>query len=142
MKKLIVLLLILTAKSVFAADSNCDTITHWKLYKDSKAIWASNYFDSKRLTIEIPVSEKFENLNFEIFYDFNREILDRKVELICEGKVIAVLNDKNYSYEKFIIPKSIFFDANSKYFNQEIHIKYIDKINPKGIIIGIVNLRI
>lgn len=138
MKKIILILFLTLTESMFA-NVSVDTITNWRVFKDHKLIWESNQFDSYRNVTEIPFTEKFSNINFDIFYDFNREIIDRKVELVCEGKVILTLNDKNYSYEKFVIPKSNFL-KDTKYLNKEIFIKYIDKINPYGIIVGVIKI--
>ena len=134
MNRIITIIFLVCLTNAFGKTS-CDTITNWTLYKDKKPIWKSNYFASARPTIKINSSEKFKNLEFTIFYDFHREIIERKVELICEGKVIGTLNDKNYSYERFVIPRKEFVE---EYKNKEIQIKYIDKIEPNGIIIGVV----
>ncbi|RAR70630.1 hypothetical protein [Flavobacterium aciduliphilum] len=138
MKK-IILILFLTLTESMLANVNCDTITNWRVFKDDKLIWESNGLESYRNTIDISIAENFSNINFDIFYDFNREILERKVELVCEEKVIATLSDKNYCYEKFVIPKTN-FTKNTKYLNKKIFIKYFDKINPNGIIVGVIKI--
>ncbi len=118
------------------AEVRLDTITNWQFYKDNDLLFKSNIFDSYRLTATIKSNELYENLIFSIFYDFNNEKIERKIEFIHNGNVILNISDSNYSHSQFKIPKKEIDKMLPNYNEKEIFIKYIDKIYPKGLIVG------
>lgn len=117
-----------------------DTITNWQFYKDSQLLFKSNMFDSNRFTAKIKTSDKYENLILNIFYDFNDEVMKRKVELVCENKILATLFDENRSRLSFKIPKTEIDKIANGNIGKDIYINYFDKINKNGMTIGILKL--
>ena len=117
-----------------------DTITNQQFYKDTELLFKSNFLDSNRFIAEIKTSEKYENLILNMFYDFNNEIIDRKIELICENKILISFLDKNNSRLPFKISKSEIDKILSENLGDDIYIKYFDRINKNGLIIGILKI--
>ncbi|PKV51739.1 hypothetical protein ATE84_3837 [Aquimarina sp. MAR_2010_214] len=117
-----------------------DTITNWQFYKDSQLLFKSHFLDSNRYTAKISSTDKYENLILSVFYDFNNDVIDRKIEFVSENKIIATYTDKSNSHSQFKIPKSEIDKLFSKNLNKEIFIKYSDEINKNGFTIGILKL--
>ncbi|HEU4496146.1 MAG TPA: hypothetical protein VFR70_03770 [Flavobacterium sp.] len=115
-----------------------DTIANWQLHKDSKLILKSNISDPHRYTVKIKASEAFHSLSLSLFYDFNNEIINRKIELICNKKIITQIADKENSRKPFKIQKGKIRNVLDANLGKDIYIKYTDKFNPNVIIIGIV----
>ena len=113
-----------------------DTITNWQFYKDSTLVFRSNITDSKRLVTEINFSDHYEYFNFKIFYDFNNQIMERKIDLIHDGKVFASFTDKNRSHYPFSISKKEMDHVIRTKIGKEIHMNYYDSIIENGMIVG------
>ncbi|TXD82364.1 hypothetical protein ESY86_15145 [Subsaximicrobium wynnwilliamsii] len=122
------------------AEVKMDTITNWQLYKDSELLFKSHFLDSNRYTAKINSTDKYENLVLSVFYDFNNEVIDRKIELVCDNQIIATFKNESNSRSKFRIPKSEIDKLFSKNLNKEISINYSDKINGNGFTIGLLKL--
>jgi hypothetical protein len=119
-----------------------DTITNWQFYKDSELLFKSNMFDSNRFTAKIKTSDKYENLILSMFYDFNNEIMKRKIELVFDKQVLATFVDENRSHSPFKIPKSEIDKVISGNIGKEIHINYSDPINKNGLTVGMLKFLI
>tara|TARA_R110000868_G_scaffold173512_1_gene409645 strand:- start:329 stop:853 length:525 start_codon:yes stop_codon:yes gene_type:complete len=117
-----------------------DTITNWQFYKDKELLFKSNLLDSNRFTAKIKTEDKYENLILNMFYDFNDEVLKRKIELVCENKILATFLDENRSHLSFKIPKAEIDKISNENIGKDIYINYFDKINKKGMTIGILKL--
>lgn len=117
-----------------------DTITNWQFYKDTELLFRSNLFDSNRFTAKIKTSDKYENLILNMFYDFNSEVMTRKIELVYENKILARFFDENQSHLPFKIPKSEIDKISKENIGKDIYINYFDKINKNGMTIGILKL--
>lgn len=117
-----------------------DTITNWQFYKDSELLFKSNLFDSNRFTAKIKTSDKYENLILNMFYDFNNEVIKRKIELVCENKILATCLDENKSHLSFKIPKAEIDKISNGNIGKDIYINYFDKIDENGMTIGILKL--
>ncbi|WP_269227803.1 hypothetical protein [Flavobacterium eburneipallidum] len=131
MKKLIFIFIAIQSFSMRA-----DTITNWQLYKDNKILLKSNEFEKKSKIGIIYFNDNFKSLNFNIFYDFFGDKTFKKIEFIVENKIIqsvSVYDDVRLSFKIKKEKLNLLF---GKYRNAEIILKYYDKINPKGIIIG------
>lgn len=113
-----------------------DTITNWQLFKDSELLFKSNMLDSNRFTAKIKTTDNYENLILSVFYDFNNEIMKRKVELIFDKKVLATYFDENRSHSPFKIPKSEIDKIIKANIGKEIYINYSDPINKNGLTVG------
>lgn len=113
-----------------------DTITNWQLYKDNKILFKSNEFEKTSKIGVIHFNNNFKSLNFNIFYDFFGDKTFKKIEFIVENKTILSVSDNNDARLSFNIKKEKLILLFEKYRNVEIVLKYYDKINPKGIIIG------
>jgi len=117
-----------------------DTITNWQLYKDSQLIFASNIIDSNRFTAEIKKSDKYENLNLHLFYDFNNEIMNREIKLVSDNKTLAKFKNENRSHSPFPMEKYILDRIRMVQPNKEMKIVYSDPIMTNGIIVGLLKL--
>ena len=117
-----------------------DTITNWQFYKDTELLFKSNMLDSNRFTAKIKASEKYENLILNIFYDFNNEVMKRKIELVCENKIVATFFNENRSRLSFKLPKAEIDKITNVNVGKDIYINYFDEINKNGMTIGILKL--
>lgn len=131
MKKLIFIFIAIQSFSMRA-----DTIANWQLYKDNKILFKSNEFEKTLKIGVIHFNDNFKSLNFNIFYDFFGDKTFKKIEFIVENKMILSVSDNNDARLSFNIKKEKLILLFEKYKNVEIVLKYYDKINPKGIIIG------
>jgi hypothetical protein len=113
-----------------------DTITSWQLNKDNKILFKSNEFEKNPKIGIIHLNDKFKSLRFNIYYDFFQEKTFKKIDFIVDNKMIVSVSDKNDALLSFNIKKENLNLLFEKYRNVEIVLKYYDKINPKGIIIG------
>ena len=113
-----------------------DTITNWQFYKDSELLFKSNMFDSNRFTAKIKTTDNYENLILSMFYDFNNEIIERKIELLFDEQVLATFVDENRSHSPFKIPRSEIDKIVEENIGNEIYIKYSDPINKNGLTVG------
>lgn len=113
-----------------------DTITNWQFHKDSTLLFKSNITDSKQLVARINLSDHYEYLNFKIFYDFNNQVMERKIDLIHDGKVFASFTDKNRSHYPFSISKKEMDHVIRTKIEKEIHMNYYDSIIENGMIVG------
>ena len=82
-----------------------DTITTWKLSKDSELLIQSNHFNSTVYTVELNFTDEYENLNVSVFYDFNSDTINRKIKFMDGKKTIAEFEEDNNSRLPFRIPK-------------------------------------
>lgn len=114
-----------------------DTITNWQFYKDSELLFKSNILGSKGYKAEIKVSDNYENLILTMFYDFNNEIMKRKVKLVYENNILATFVDKNRSHSRFQITKSEIDRIMIGNIGKNIYINYTDRICKDGMTIGI-----
>jgi hypothetical protein len=114
-----------------------DTITNWQFYKDSELLFKSNMFDSNRTTAKINTSDNYEYLILTMFYDFNNEIIKRKIELVYDKNVLATFVDENRSRSPFQIPKSEIDKIIKENLGLEIYINYSDPIFKNGMTVGI-----
>lgn len=135
MKKILLFFIMIQSISMIAK-TEIDTITNWQLYKDNKILFKSNEFEKESKIGIINFKDNFKVLNFNIFYDFFRDETFKKIEFIIDNKVIQYVEDKNYACTVFKIKREQIIRLFEKYKNAKILIKYYDKINPKGIIIG------
>lgn len=131
-----ILLIFLTCYSISTfAKVETDTITNWKMFKDQELLFAGNEYNNSKIGV-INLKVGFENLKFNIFYDFYNNITNKKIELIIDNRVIKSFIDKNYSNTDFIINVddiySFLMENNSKL----IVLKYYDDININGLLIG------
>ena len=114
-----------------------DTITNWQFYKDSELLFKSNMFDSNRFTAEIKTSENYKYLILNMFYDFNNEIMKRKIELVNDNNILASFVDENRSRSPFKITKMEIDEIIKGNVGKEIFINYSDRITKSGITVGI-----
>ncbi len=114
-----------------------DTITNWQFYKDSELLFKSNMFDSNRFTAEIKTSENYEYLILNMFYDFNNEIMKRKIDLVYKDKILVTFTDENRSRSPFRIRKQEIDKIISGNVGKEMFINYTDPINKNGMTVGI-----
>lgn len=127
---------IITHSFLLTAKTEIDTITNWQLYKDNKILFKSNELEKGSKTGIINSKDDFKVLKFNILYDFFNEKTSKKIEFIIHNKVIQHIEDKNYVSSEFKIKKEQLSQLFEKHRNTAILLKYYDKINPKGIIIG------
>lgn len=113
-----------------------DTITNWQFYKDSELLFKSNMFDSNRFTAKIKTTDNYDNLILSMFYDFNNEIMTRKIELVFDKRILATFVDENRSHSPFKIPKSEIDKVIKGNIGKEIYINYSDPINKNGLTVG------
>lgn len=113
-----------------------DTITNWQFYKDSELLFKSNMLDSNRFTAKIRTSDYYDYLILTMFYDFNNEVIKRKIELVYYKKVLATFVDENRSRTPFRIPKSELDKIIKENLGKEIFINYSDPIYKNGITVG------
>ena len=114
-----------------------DTITNWQFYKDSELLFNSNMFESNRFTAEIKTSDKYEFLILNMFYDFNNEIMKRKIDLVYKDKILATFTDENRSRSPFRLPKKEIDKIISGNVGKDMLINYTDRINENGMTVGI-----
>ncbi|RBA28272.1 hypothetical protein [Flavobacterium tibetense] len=136
--KVAILILFFGISNTTFAKVETDTLTTWKLTKDSELLIQSNYFNSKIYTIELNITDEYENLNLFVFYDYNSRIIKREVKFITENKIIAEFQDENDSRLAFKLPKKKIDKLVSKYLNEPIAIIYHDHLNKNGILIGFI----
>lgn len=113
-----------------------DTIPNWQFYKDSDLLFKSNMLDSNRFTAKIKTLDNYDNLILFMFYDFNNEIMKRKIELVFEQQVLATFVDENRSHSAFKLPKREIDKVINGNIGKEIYIKYSDPINKNGLTVG------
>lgn len=114
-----------------------DTITNWQFYKDSELLFKSNIVDSNRFSAEINASDNYEYLILTMFYDFNNEVIKRKIELIYDKNILATFVDENRSQSPFKIPKNELDKIKIENIDKDIFINYSDRISKSGMTIGI-----
>ena len=136
--KVAILILFFGISNTTFAKVETDTLTTWKLTKDSELLIQSNYFNSKIYTIELNITDEYENLNLFVFYDYNSRIIKREVKFITENKIIAEFQDENDSRLAFKLPKKNIDKLVSKSLNDPIAIFYHDHLNKNGILIGLI----
>jgi hypothetical protein len=134
MKKTILILLILTSFFSFGK-TETDTINNWQFYKDNKLIFKSNEVENDNQTILIKGDENFKLLKFDMFYDFFGDKTLKRMEFIIDNKIAQTFSVENPARNSFIFYKNELSELNSKYSNKIIHLKYYDKIYPKGIFV-------
>jgi hypothetical protein len=117
-----------------------DTITNWQFYKDSELLFKSHLFDLNRYTAKIKTTDKYEYLSLNMSYDFNNDIMKRRIELVLEKKVLRTFVDENRSQSPFRIPKSAIDKVISDNIGKEILINYFDPINKDGLTIGVLQI--
>jgi len=117
-----------------------DTITNWQFYKDSELLFKSKFLDSSIHTVIINSTEAYDNLMLSLFYDFNNEVMERKVEFVFENEVIATVLGTSDTRSKFRIPKTEIDKLFHDYSNKNLQINYLDKLNEAGFTIGILKL--
>ena len=136
MRKIIILLIIFASNTNLFGQIAFDTITNWQLYKDSELLIKSNIVESQHYSVIVNNETNYESINFQIFYDYFSDTLNRKVIFKYKDSIIASYNDKNQTHRKFIIPKEKLTKDLSKYRYKKLKIIYIDKFNPNGLVIG------
>ena len=114
-----------------------DTITNWQFYKDSELLFKSNIFNSYQFTAKIKTTDNYENLILSMFYDFNNEIIKRKVKLVFDKRVLATFVDERRSRSPFQISKNEIDKVINGNIGKEIYINYSDPINKKELTVGI-----
>jgi hypothetical protein len=117
-----------------------DTITNWQFYKDSELLFKSNIADSNRFTATIKTTENYDFLSFKIFYDFNNEITDRRIEFTYNHEILLTLSQEGRSSSSFLISKAKIDAISDKNIGKDLQIIYTDKINQNGIIVGILKI--
>jgi len=139
--KTTILILFFGISNTTFAKVETDTLTTWKLTKDSELLIQSNYLNSRIYTIELNITDKYENLNLFVFYDYNSKIIKREIKFMVGNKIIAEFQDENDSRLPFKLPKKNIDKLVSKSLNEPIAIVYYDNINKNGILIGFVIFR-
>ena len=114
-----------------------DTITNWQLYKDSTLLFKSNMSNSNRFTAKIKISDNYEYLILNFFYDFNNKIINRRIDLVYEDNIIASFMDENRSHSPFRISKREIDKIISGNVGKKIYMNYTDQIDKKGMTLGI-----
>ena len=115
-----------------------DTITTWKLSKDSELLIQSNHFNSTVYTVELNTTDEYENLNVSVFYDLNSDIISRKIKFLVGKKAIAEFDEDNNSRLPFSLPKKEIDKVITGFLNEPIAIVYTDSISENGILVGFV----
>ena len=115
-----------------------DTITNWQLYKDSELLIKSNHFSSTIHSVELNITDEYDNLNLSVFYDFNSETINRKIRFVISKKTIAEFEENNSSRLPFKIPKEEIDKVVQGVLNESIAIVYTDSISENGILVGFV----
>lgn len=115
-----------------------DTITTWKLSKDSELLIQSNHFNSTIYTVELNIEDEYKNLNVSVFYDFNSDTINRRIKFIVGKKTIAEFEEDNNSRLPFRLPKKEIDKLISGVFKEPIAIVYYDSITENGILVGFV----
>jgi len=75
-----------------------------------------------------------------MFYDFNNEVIKRKIELVFENKILATFTDENRSHSPFKIPKVEIDKIIIGNIGKELYINYTDRISENGMTVGILKL--
>jgi hypothetical protein len=141
MKKTVVIFLFLYSILVFSK-TETDTITTWKLFKDSELIFEGNEFDQNTKIGTINLKVKFRQLKFIIIYDFFKAETNKTLEFIINSKVEKSFSTFGYSDHIFTINDDEVYDLFLKNGNKTITLKYYDKINTNGIIIGKLKIKV
>ena len=115
MRKIIIILIIFASNTNLFGQIAFDTITNWQLYKDSELLIRSNIVESQHYSVIVNNETNYESINFQIFYDYFSDTLNRKVIFKYKDSIIASYNDKNQTHRKFIIPKEKLTKDLSKY---------------------------
>ncbi|WP_194778597.1 hypothetical protein [Pararhodonellum marinum] len=136
--KILILIITLGISDYTFAKVETDTITTWRMTKDSELLIESNHFNSKIYAVELNIVEKYEYLNISVFYDFNSDTINRKIKFIDDKKTIAEFEDDNNSRLPFKLPKKEIDKISSGVLNKPIAIVYNDSISENGILIGFV----
>ena len=136
--KILVLTIAFGMSNSTFAKVETDTITTWKLSKDSELLIQSNHFNSKIHTVELNIADQYENLNVSVFYDFNSDTINRKIEFIVGKKTIAEFEEENNSRLPFRLPKKEIDKVINGVLNEPIAIVYTDSICENGILVGFV----
>ncbi len=135
MKKPLFIFLAFCFISTFAR-TKTDTITNWQTYIDKELL-----FDGYE-NIEYPkigiinLKDNFKQLRFKIFYDFFNDKTNKRIEFIINNKVAKSFVSIADSQSEFKINKNQLYDFLLKNSNKIITLKYYDRINKKGFIIG------
>jgi hypothetical protein len=132
MKKFILILLLLISFSSFGK-TETDTINNWQLYNDNKLIFKTNEVEKNYQTIII--NDNFKLLKFDMFYDFYGDKTSKKMEFIVDNKIVQTFTIESPARNSFVFFKNEMLNLISKYSNKIIHLKYYDKIYPKGIFV-------
>ena len=141
MKKIIFILLTFYSISTFAK-TKADTITTWKLFKDTELLFEGNEFNKNPSLGLINLKVNFKYLEFNIFYDFFDNITNKKIEFLVSNKVAKTFTNRDYSNSAFKIDRNKIYDFLLHNNNKTITLKYYDDVNKKGIIIGKLKIKI
>ena len=136
--KILVLTIAFGMSNSTFAKVETDTITTWKLSKDSELLIQSNHFNSKIYTVELNIADQYEDLNVSVFYDFNSDTINRKIEFIVGKKTIAEFEEENNIRLPFRLPKKEIDKVINGVLNEPIAIVYTDSICENGILVGFV----
>ena len=115
-----------------------DTITNWQFYKDSELLIKSHHFNSAIYSVELNITDEYENLNLFVFYDFNSDTINRKIKFMVDKKTIAEFEEYNNSRLPFRLPKKEIDKVIIGVLNKPIAIVYTDSISKNGILVGFV----
>lgn len=120
------------------AQTEADTITNWQLYKDTKLILKSYYFDSTIHTAIINKTENFEVLKLYINNDVRGGKVKRKLLFRLNGKLIySFIKDLKSGADPLIITKKELYDIIGPNINKTFAIDYTDDTKSNGNLIGL-----
>jgi hypothetical protein len=108
------------------------------LYKDSELLIQSNHYSSTIYSIELNITEEYNNLNLYVLYDFNSETINRKIEFMVGEKTIATFEEDKYSRLPFVLPKKEIDKVANDVLDQPVAIHYSDSTGEHGILVGFV----
>jgi hypothetical protein len=120
----------------FDMNSNVDTLTTWHFYLDDKLIYKSHEGRLNDQIVKIDTTEQYKFFKFQIFYDFHKDVDERKIEMIAGNQLIALYTQTNDTFLPFEIPKYEFELMDTKYLEQVITLKFYDPVNPNGLVVG------
>lgn len=130
--KILILFCFLASSKTCFAETKTDTIANWQIYKGSELLFRSNQFDCYKPTGVIKKVDDFKDFRV-IFFRDTQSYGKQKTQFFNGKNLVSEYNFKNN--EELKISKS---DIQKLFSKTKINltIKYFDKKEPKGILLG------
>ena len=136
MKKISLIIFVFSVIATCYGKTEIDTITTWKIYKDSKILVESYENNTKVYSIRIKKSDNFKELKINILKDTKPDSVRRKLMFKQNGKVILTyIRQLNKNTNSLIISKQDLIRLIGPDTNKTFSLEYTDDTSSTGTIL-------